>query len=113
MYILLSGTPPFNGANDKRIMEAVESGKYKMDIPELRKVSQSGKDLIKKMLNMDYINRISAKQCLDDTWFKEQSDEASVLEGTLSNLASFNVVLPYFSSDRSCSRSSATTFRTI
>lgn len=112
MYILLTGTPPFNGANDKRIMEAVATGKYKLDIPELKNVSQSAKDLIKKMLHFDYISRISAKQCLDDPWFKEQSADSKVLEGTLTNLANFNVGLPDNSSNQSCSRSSATISRT-
>jgi calcium-dependent protein kinase len=28
LYILLSGTPPFNGSNDNAIMQKVKTGKY-------------------------------------------------------------------------------------
>jgi len=31
LYILLCGYPPFNGANDKQIIEAVLKGKYTID----------------------------------------------------------------------------------
>ena len=91
LYILLSGTPPFNAANDKRIMEKVQEGKYTMDIPEFKKVSDNAKDLIKKMLHFDYETRISAKQCLEHPWFKDLDANTESLEGTLSNLTSFSV----------------------
>jgi calcium-dependent protein kinase len=31
LYILLCGYPPFNGANDKQIIEAVLKGKFTLD----------------------------------------------------------------------------------
>ena len=32
-YILLSGTPPFGGRNEKQIMQNVQIGKYNYDAP--------------------------------------------------------------------------------
>lgn len=32
-YILLSGTPPFGGRNEKQIMQNVQIGKYNFDAP--------------------------------------------------------------------------------
>lgn len=32
-YILLSGSPPFNGDNDKEIMKKVRAGKFSFDSP--------------------------------------------------------------------------------
>lgn len=50
LYILLSGVPPFFGDSDPEILESVLKGEYSMTIPELNKVSESAKDLIKNMI---------------------------------------------------------------
>lgn len=94
LYILLSGTPPFNAGNDKRIMEKVQEGKYSMDIPEFKKVSENAKDLIKKMLHYDYQTRMSAKECLNHAWFKDLTPSTETLEGTLGKLTNFSVGEP-------------------
>ena len=46
LYILLSGTPPFNGKNDKEIMEKVLKGKYDFNKKIFLKISNSAKNLI-------------------------------------------------------------------
>ena len=35
LYLLLSGVPPFNGKDEKEIIERVKVGKYNLDIVEL------------------------------------------------------------------------------
>lgn len=50
LYLLLSGIPPFNGKDEKEIIEKVKLGKYDLNIKELDKVSVEAKDLISKML---------------------------------------------------------------
>lgn len=47
LYILLCGYPPFNGASDKQIIQAVLAGKYSIDEPEWADVSKEAKDLVK------------------------------------------------------------------
>ena len=44
MYILLTGTPPFNGRNDREILDRVKTGKYSMANPAFTNISENGKD---------------------------------------------------------------------
>lgn len=69
MFILLSGTPPFNGKDDNEIMKKVAAGKYEFKADKWKNVSSEAKSLIKKMLVLDTDERISAKDALDDEWF--------------------------------------------
>lgn len=105
MYILLCGYPPFNGANDKQIIEAVLKGKftlegknttiYKSIEPEWDDVSDDAKDLVRKLLTYDPAKRISAQDALQHPWIKSftQSEkiEKTVATKTLSNLKNFRV----------------------
>lgn len=72
MYILLSGRPPFAGDNDREIMDKVAKGKYDLEESPFDKLSNSGKDLIRKLLVMDPKKRISAQEALNHPWFKEK-----------------------------------------
>ena len=64
LYILLCGYPPFNGANDKQIIEAVLKGKFTLEEPEWEDISEDAKDLVKKLLEYDPKKRISAGDAL-------------------------------------------------
>ena len=70
MYILLSGRPPFPGDSDKEIMEKVALGKYDLEESPFDQLSNSGKDLIKKLLIKDPKKRITASEALTHPWFK-------------------------------------------
>ena len=50
---MLSGVPPFNGQNDKVIMNKVQQGKYSFDASEWSQVSNDAKEFIKKMLEYE------------------------------------------------------------
>lgn len=54
MYILLSGQPPFDGEDDAQILENVRIGDYEMDHKTWGSISQDAKNLIKRMLTVDY-----------------------------------------------------------
>lgn len=71
LYILLVGYPPFNGSDDKKIIEAVKKGKYTLDEPEWDDVSEEAIDLVRKCLTYDPEKRISASDALDHSWFKK------------------------------------------
>ena len=70
LYILLSGLPPFNGREDEEIMENVKIGKYSLSGVRWDAISSEAKALIEKMLTFDYKDRISARDALADSWFK-------------------------------------------
>jgi calcium-dependent protein kinase len=53
LFIILSGVPPFNGANDQEIMKNVKIGKFSFSDPCWTNVSDKAKDLIKKLLTYD------------------------------------------------------------
>ena len=70
MYILLSGVPPFNGQDDDEIMEKVALAKFNFKKAIFSKVSDSAKNLIKRMLTKDVNKRITAEEALQDPWFE-------------------------------------------
>lgn len=78
MYILLSGTPPFPGRDDKEILRKVKLGKYGFDDPVWLNVSEDAKKLIKKMMELDQTKRPNAQQALDDPWFKKVMEKTEV-----------------------------------
>nr|3HX4_A Chain A, Calmodulin-domain protein kinase 1 [Toxoplasma gondii] len=94
LYILLSGCPPFNGANEYDILKKVEKGKYTFELPQWKKVSESAKDLIRKMLTYVPSMRISARDALDHEWIqtytKEQiSVDVPSLDNAILNIRQF------------------------
>jgi len=78
LYILLCGYPPFNGENDKIIMDKVAAGKYDFSHNEWNDVSDEAKKLIKKLMEYDPNSRISAEQALNDPWFKHMLGESTL-----------------------------------
>ncbi|CDJ46330.1 CAM kinase, CDPK family TgCDPK1, putative [Eimeria brunetti] len=94
LYILLSGCPPFNGANEFDILKKVEKGKFTFDLPQWKKVSEAAKDLIRKMLAYVPSMRISARDALEHPWFKQADAAAAAidlpsLESTILNIRQF------------------------
>ena len=74
-YILLCGYPPFNGETDKDIMKAVKKGEFDFPKEEWDVVSNTAKDLIKKMLTYDPKKRYSALDCLSHDFFKKNESK--------------------------------------
>jgi calcium-dependent protein kinase len=64
LYIILSGVPPFNGANDQEIMKNVKIGKFSFSDPCWNNMSDKAKDLIKKLLTYDIDQRPTAEEAL-------------------------------------------------
>lgn len=93
LYILLVGYPPFNGSDDKKIIDAVKKGKYTLDEPEWDDVSEEAVDLVKRCLTYDVDKRISASEALDHPWFakfaKAEKVKKSSASKALTNLKNF------------------------
>lgn len=70
MYILLCGRPPFGGEDDE-IIEKIKKGKYDTKSDPWPSISSEAKDLIKSMLETNYLTRIPAQKALTHKWFKK------------------------------------------
>ena len=68
LYILLTGKPPFGGSEDE-IIRKIKRGFY--DESELRLKSEESRNLIKKLLEMNPNNRLSAYEALKHPWFEK------------------------------------------
>jgi calcium-dependent protein kinase len=86
LYILLSGKPPFDGNDDKEIVNSVRIGTYSLSGAEWKNISAEAKDLIKKMLTYDIAQRISAESALTHPWIKKKVTEPSDPKATISAL---------------------------
>lgn len=92
MFILLSGTPPFNGAEDSQITNAVAKGEFTFKPAKWKGVSDEAKDLINKMLVLDTEQRISTQDALDHDWFAKIKDgtlDSKKLSGAMKDLKGF------------------------
>lgn len=78
LYILLSGKPPFGGANDAVILQKVQKGDYTFNRPGWEMISQEAKDLISLMLTYKPEARISAEEALHHPWLKKRLSSASM-----------------------------------
>jgi calcium-dependent protein kinase len=71
MYILLCGKSPFPGNNDEVILKKIKKGEYKLG-KEWDMISNSAKDLVRRMLEYDFNLRISAHEAFNHEWFTEK-----------------------------------------
>lgn len=77
LYILLSGVPPFWAETEKGIFDAILEGEIDFESQPWPSISNSAKDLVRKMLTQDPKKRITAAQVLEHPWIKggEAPDE--------------------------------------
>ena len=78
LYILLSGDPPFNGANDSAIYNKIAEMRYTFPESKWKNVSNDAKDLICHMLVPEK-ERFNAEQVLAHKWF-QNANEAPLSE---------------------------------
>lgn len=69
-YMLLSGRPPFYGADDKETLQKVSIGKYDFPSPFFDNVSDTAKDFITKLLIIDHTKRMTARQAREHIWLQ-------------------------------------------
>ena len=71
LYILLCGSPPFYGKNEKEIFQKILDGEVDFKHKIWNKISEDAKNLVTKLLQVDPNERISAAKALEDIWFKK------------------------------------------
>lgn len=81
LYILLSGMPPFWGKTKSRIFDAVRSLELRFPSDPWDELSESAKDLVKRMLCRDPLQRLTAKQVLEHSWILEYAHQLLESDG--------------------------------
>ncbi|KAF6176120.1 hypothetical protein GIB67_000214 [Kingdonia uniflora] len=74
LYILLSGVPPFWAESEHGIFNAILRGHVDFTGVPWPSISSGAKDLVRKMLNSDPKQRLTAFQVLDHPWIKEDGE---------------------------------------
>ncbi|XP_074575726.1 calcium-dependent protein kinase 1-like [Curcuma longa] len=74
LFILLSGVPPFWAENDQGIFSAILRGYLNFSADPWPCISDSAKDLVKKMLRANPKERLTAAEILNHPWIREDGE---------------------------------------
>ena len=69
LYMLIVGRAPFDGKDDDEIIENISKGEFNSKHRKLVSASNEVQDLVKKLLEVDPVRRLSAAQALKHPWF--------------------------------------------
>ncbi|KAJ0714666.1 putative protein kinase CAMK-CDPK family [Helianthus annuus] len=94
LYILLCGVPPFWGESENEIFEEVLRGKLDFSSDPWPSISESAKDLVRKMLTRDPRKRITAHEVLCHPWINEDgvAPDKPLDSAVLSRLTQFSAM---------------------
>ncbi|GMH44735.1 hypothetical protein BSKO_12687 [Bryopsis sp. KO-2023] len=79
LYILLCGDIPFTGANSEETRQSILQGIVRFEGPVWEKVSESAKDLVRGLLEMDATQRLTVEQVLKHPWMVGTSVPSTTL----------------------------------
>ena len=71
MYFLLVGCPPFDGETEEEIINKIINKNININYPKIKNFSIECRDLLTKLLNKNYSERITAKNALEHEFFKK------------------------------------------
>eukprot|EP01054_Gregarina_sp_Poly1_P004674 Gregarina_sp_Poly_1__4673@NODE_2498_length_2057_cov_137_763317_g1587_i0_p1_GENE_NODE_2498_length_2057_cov_137_763317_g1587_i0NODE_2498_length_2057_cov_137_763317_g1587_i0_p1_ORF_typecomplete_len552_score90_59Pkinase/PF00069_25/1_9e70Pkinase_Tyr/PF07714_17/5_2e41EFhand_7/PF13499_6/1_6e10EFhand_7/PF13499_6/0_0022Kinaselike/PF14531_6/1_5e12EFhand_6/PF13405_6/0_0014EFhand_6/PF13405_6/1_5e02EFhand_6/PF13405_6/0_00021EFhand_11/PF08976_11/2_4e07EFhand_11/PF08976_11/0_83Kdo/PF06293_14/5_3e10EFhand_8/PF1 len=74
VYMLLSGTPPFNGSVDYQILVKIRNANYNFDGAVWSTISDCAKDFIRSLLVRDPNERPSAEEALKHKWLQQSGE---------------------------------------
>ncbi|XP_063243812.1 peripheral plasma membrane protein CASK isoform X3 [Bacillus rossius redtenbacheri] len=91
LHILLSGALPFLGARE-RLYECICRGKLHLDTSMWESVSDTAKDLVRRMLAVDPKERITIQEILNHKWLRDRDKNSAKmhLADTVEELKKFN-----------------------
>ncbi|KAF0890226.1 hypothetical protein E2562_039499 [Oryza meyeriana var. granulata] len=78
LYIFLAGVPPFWAESENAIFTAILRGQIDLASDPWPNISSGAKDLVRKMLNINPKERLTAFQVLNHPWIKEDGDAPDV-----------------------------------
>ena len=88
LYILLCGFPPFYEEELPALFDSILHARYDFPSPWWDNVSPEAKSLVKRLLELDPVKRLTAEQVIEDGWVQNASDIA--LTGAKTQLKKYN-----------------------
>lgn len=76
LYCLLAGRQPFAGKTNTEVISRVKSGRYSLQSQSWNSVSDEAKDLIRRLLELDPMSRITPDEALRLNWIKSRDHES-------------------------------------
>ncbi|KAL3821047.1 hypothetical protein ACJIZ3_006952 [Penstemon smallii] len=94
LYILLTGVPPFWAETEKGIFDAILRGYIDFESQPWPSISNSAKDLVRRMLTQDPKERITADQILEHPWIREggEASDKPIDSAVLSRMKQFRAM---------------------
>eukprot|EP01069_Polyplicarium_translucidae_P001351 Polyplicarium_translucidae@DN1633_c0_g1_i1.p1 len=92
LYILLCGYPPFHGKDNKEILRKVKIGDYSFEPQHWKRVSDPGKDLVRRLLTYDPRKRLAAADALQHPWLQYYTSSNISSDTPLSNKLGDNLL---------------------
>ncbi|GMH26881.1 hypothetical protein Nepgr_028724 [Nepenthes gracilis] len=94
LYILLCGVPPFWDETRQGIFDAILEGNIDFEEEPWPSLSNSAKDLVRKMLTQDPKKRISAAEVLEHPWIKDdgETSDKPIDSAVLSRMKQFKAM---------------------
>ncbi|XP_031253709.1 calcium-dependent protein kinase 21-like [Pistacia vera] len=92
LYILLSGVPPFWAETEKGIFDVILKGEIDFVSEPWPSISDSAKDLVRKMLTQDPRKRITSAQVLEHPWIREGGTDKPIDSAVLSRMKQFRAM---------------------
>ncbi|KAL3627491.1 Calcium-dependent protein kinase 15 [Castilleja foliolosa] len=92
LYILLSGVPPFWAETEKGIFDAILKEEVDFESEPWPSISNSAKDLVRKMLTKDPKKRYTSAQVLDHPWIKGQAPDKPIDSAVLTRMKQFRAM---------------------
>jgi len=77
MYQMLAGFPPFLGHTQKTIIDRIKKVNYSFRFRAFSEVSGEAKDLISRFLVKNPSERLTAKEALKHSWFKQKRSQTT------------------------------------
>jgi serine/threonine protein kinase len=85
IYVLLCGYPPFANDNQSLLFQSIRMGEWQFIDKDWSGISEDAKDLIRKLLTVDPLRRLTAKDALCCKWLEQ--DDATLVANDLSHSA--------------------------
>merc|ERR1711918_138258 len=71
LYVILSGCSPFCAEEEEQLLKQVAEAKYEFFENEWKGISEEAKDLVRRLLVVDPLQRLKMEDMLEHPWLKD------------------------------------------